>query len=356
MLLADMGAEVILIERPDDKVRAERPPGFLSIVNRNKKSITLNLKSVKGQEIFERLARKSDVFLAALRPDTLLKMGADYETLTKVKPDIIYCAMTGYGQDSPYKDYPAHNNTYMGIAGMVYPLPGGPVNDDLVCNNYTADLIASMFAAFSIVCALRARDKTGRGQFIDVPIVDSALSWMSATLGVFFATGKLRPDYPATNFYRTSDGKYISLSALTTDSLWRNVCDGLGLSEFADLDRVEREERFEELEAAVRNIISQRTRDEWLELLHAADAPCGPVLTLGELKDDQHIKHRQLILELEDDRGAKVEQMAFPVKFSEMEVTIRKLAPSLGEDTEDILHSLGYDSDEINHMRTEEAI
>lgn len=354
MLLADLGANVILIEHPDDKVRAERPPGYVSIVNRNKKSITLNLKSAKGKEVFSRLVRKSDVFLVGFRPGTAQRLGIDYESLKKLNPNIIYCEITGYGQDSPYKNYPAHNNTYMGIVGMVHPLPNSPVTYS--SNVFIADLTASMFAALSIVAALRARDKMGRGQYIEVPIVDCALSWMSPTLGAFFATGQLRPEMPAGNFYRTSDGKYISLSALTTDSLWRNLCHAIGLNKLAELSHVERGERFEELETTVREIISHRTRDEWLELLYAADAPCGPVLTLEELKADSHIKHRRLIVEIEDDKGAKVEQVAYPVRFSETPVTIRKLAPALGEDTEGILQGLGYNRDEIKDLREEGAI
>lgn len=354
MLLADLGADVILVEHPDGKERAERPPGYLSIINRNKKSMTLNLKSPKGKLVFNRLVRKSDVFLEGFRPGTVQRMGIDYRSLKNINPKIIYCSITGYGQDSPYKNYPGHNNTYMGIAGMVHSLPDSPVIYN--SNVETADLISSMFAALSIVAALRARDSTNRGQYIEVPIVDCALSWMSPNFGVFFATGQLRPEPPATNFYQTSDGKYISLSVGATDSLWQNLCHAIGLTKLADLSHVEREEKFEELEATMREIISHRTRDEWLELLHAADAPCGPVLTLGELRTDPHIKHRQLIIEIEDDKGEKVKQVAYPVRLSETPVTIRKPAPALGEDTEAVLQELGYTRNEIKDLRKEGAI
>lgn len=354
MLLADLGAEVLLIERPDGKERAERPPGYLSIINRNKKSMTLNLKSERGREAFNKLVEKSDVFMEGFRPGTVSRMGIDYENLKKINPRIVYCSITGYGQDSPYKDYPGHNNTYMGIAGMVHPLPGTPISYSSHVS--VADLTSSMFAALSIIAALRVVDRTGRGQYLEAPITDCALSWMSPNLGVFFASGQVRPEPPATNFYKTSDGKYLSLSTGATDSLWRNLCNAMGLNHLAHLSHVEREERFEELESTVREIISHRTRDEWLKSLHAADAPCGPVLTLGELKADPHIRRRALIVEKKDGTGASVEQVAYPVRFSETPATIERLAPALGEHTEEILLDLGYSSDEIKELSKEGAL
>ena len=354
MLLADLGADVILIERPDGRERAERPPGYLSIINRNKKSMTLNLKSVKGKEVFTRLVAGSDVFMEGFRPGTVTRMGIDYQSLKTVNPGIVYCSITGYGQDSPYKEYPGHNNTYMGVAGMVHSLPDAPL--EYSSNVSIGDLAGSMFAALSIVAALRVRERNGEGQYIEAPITDCALSWMSPNLGVFFATGGLRPEPPATNFYRTSDGKYMSLSTGATDSLWRNLCRAIGLDELANLSHVEREARFEGLEEAVRRTISRRTRDEWLALLHEADVPCGPALTLGELKTDPHIRHRGLMPEIDDRAGAKVQQVAYPVRFSETPATIRRPAPALGELTEEILSDLGYSEHEIRELISEGAV
>jgi formyl-CoA transferase/CoA:oxalate CoA-transferase len=352
MLLADLGAEVILLEHPSGKERAERPPGFLSILNRNKKSLTLDLKSQKGKEIFCKLVAKSDVFMEGFRPGAVQRMGIDYRAVEKMNPRIIYCSLSGYGQDSPYRNRPAHNNAYMGIAGMITTLAGFSPS----YNRYVpvADLSGAMFAALNIVSALRVRDITGKGQYIDVSITDCSLSWMSGNLGVFFSTGHLRPALPATDFYRTKDDKYISLSVGATDSLWENLCCALGLDELADMSRSEREEKFEELEMTLRELISRRSREEWIELLTSADAPCSPVLALNELESDSHVRHRGLIIEVQS-KGEKVRQVAYPVRFSESRIEIRKPAPALGEDTAQLLQDLGYSQDEIDRLRKEKV-
>lgn len=354
MLLADLGADIILVEHPSGRERAERPPGLTSVLNRNKRSMTLDLKSPKAKEIFNNLAIKSDVFMEGLRPGATKRIGIDYENLRKINPKIIYCSLSGYGQDGPYRDWPAHNSTYMGIAGMISSFTGFPPT----YNRYVpvADLTGSMFAALSIVAALRARDSTDEGQYIDVSILDCTVSWMSGNLGFLFATGHLRPELPASSFYKTKDGRYITLSVGPTDHLWQNLCHVMGLDELANMPRQQREESFEELEQTLQEVISCRTSAEWIKLLVAADAPCGPVLTLDELSSDPHVRHRELIREIEDDKGQKVKQVAHPVRFSETPVEIRKLAPALGENTEEILKDLGYSKEEIDELRSEKAI
>lgn len=354
MLLADLGVDVILIEHPSGKERAERPPGYLSIVNRNKRSLTLDLKLAKGEEIFTKLVTKSDVFIEGLRPGTVNQLGIGYENLKKINSSLVFCSISGYGQKSPYKDRPAHNNTYVGMAGMVQTFP----NDPILYNPHVsiADLAAAMFASLSIIAALRIKDREGKGQFIEVPIVDCAVSWMSQELGTFYNSGQGRPGAPASGFYKTSDEKYLSLSVGASDKLWRNLCKTIGLINLSERNHLERENRFEEIEATLREIICNRTRDEWLKLLVESDVPCGPVLTLRDLINDPHIKSRNLIAEVEGKRDHKEKQVAYPVKFSGGQMTIKKIAPNLGENTEDILQDLGYTKNEIKILREEKVI
>lgn len=226
LLLADLGADVILVEHPGGKERRERPPGFLSVINRNKRSLAVDLNSPKGKEIIYKLAARSDVFMEGFRPGTTKRMGMSYDMLNKLSPKIIYCSLSGYGQEGPYRNLPAHNNSYMGIAGMICTLP----ESKPIYNRYipVADLCGSMFAALDIVAALRQRDLTHRGQYLDVAIMDCTVSWMSSNLSMFYATGGLRPKLPASDFYQTKDGNYIGLSVGPTDSLWRNLCRALG--------------------------------------------------------------------------------------------------------------------------------
>ena len=354
MLLADLGADVILVEHPSGKERSERPPGYLSIVNRNKRSLTLDLKLTRGKEIFLKLIGKSDVFVEGLRPGSVDQLGIGYEDVRKINARLIYCSITGYGQDSPCRSWPAHNNTYMGIAGMVQATAGDPI----VYNPRipVADLAAAMFATISVLAALQIRDREGNGQYIEVPIVDCAVSWMSPDLGTFFNTGHVRAEMPATGFYKTIDGEYLSLSVGPSDRLWGNLAKAVGLNNWSEMPRMERLRKFEELEASLREIISRRTRDEWLKLFVETEVPCGPVHTLGELTTDPHIRHRNLITEFEDNKCKKAKQVAYPVRFSEAPVTIRKLAPALGEDTDDILQGLGYTDSEIKTLRKEGAV
>lgn len=354
MLLADLGADVILIEHPSGKERAERPPGYLSIVNRNKRSLTLDLKLAKGKEIFTKLVTKSDVFIEGLRPGTVNQLGIGYENLKKINSSLVFCSISGYGQKSPYKDRPAHNNTYVGMAGMVQTFP----NDPILYNPHVsiADLAAAMFASLSIIAALRIKDREGRGQFIEVPIVDCAVSWMSQELGTFYNTGQGRPEAPASGFYKTSDGKYLSLSVGASDKLWCNLCKTIGLINLSEMTHLERENKFEEIEATLREIICNRTRDEWLKLLVESDVPCGQVLTLRELITDPHIKSRDLIIEVEGKRDHKEKQVAYPVKFSGGQMTIKKIAPNLGENTEEILEDLGYTKNELKILKEEKVI
>lgn len=348
MLLGDLGAEVILLERPGVGDPARLVPYFLSVLGRNKKSITANLKSEKGREICLKLAQRSDVFLEGFRPGVMRRLGLDYESIRKANPKIIYCSISGYGQQGPYRDLPAHDTTYQGIAGMLstyiergdFPQrPTVPI----------ADLSSAMFAVIGVLAALMARERLGMGQFVDVSMTDGLISWMSVVLGFFFNTGSATHPggrEPAYGVFQTRDNKYLTLSIAHEDHFWRNLCRALGKEELGEMPREERRQRRDELVTMLREMLRAKTRDEWLKLLSEADVPCGPVSTIEEVVVDPQVRHRGMIVEV-----GSVKQVAHPIKFSQTPAQIRMLPPKLGEHTEEILSSLGYSPREIEELR-----
>jgi len=357
MLLGDLGAEVILLERPGTGDPARMIPAFLSILGRNKKSITANLKSEKGREICYKLAARSDVFLEGFRPGVLKRLGADYESIRKINPRIIYCSISGYGQDGPYQDRPGHDLSYQATAGLLANyiesgnFPAGP-------GVAIADLSSAMFATIGILAALRARDRFGVGQYVDVSMTDGLVSWMSAALGIYLNMGSSLQAVarePAYGVFQAKDEKYLTLSIAHEDHFWRNLCHAIGKDELAELPREQRHLRKDELVAMLRGALATKTRDEWVELLTKADVPCGPVYTLEEVVSDPQILHRGMIVEVDGPEG-RVKQVAHPIKFSETPAQIRMLLPKLGEHTEEILTSLGYSPEEIEGLRKEGVI
>lgn len=355
MLLGDLGAEVILLERPGTGDPARMAPHFLSVIGRNKKGITVNLKSEKGREICYKLAERCDVFLEGFRPGVLQRLGVDYQSINKVNPKIVYCSISGYGQGGPYRDLPAHDVTYQGVAGLLsssiesgeFSIPSVPI----------ADLSSAMFATIGILAALLVRDRLGIGQYVDVSMTDGLVSWMSVALGLFFHTGTttLPLREPAYGVFPTKDNNYLTLSIAHEDHFWRNLCHAIGKGELAEMPREERHQRRDELILMLREIMATRTRREWLELLGRADVACGPVSTVEELTCDPQLLHRRMILEVDHPEG-KVKQVGHPIKFSKTPAQIRMLPPKLGEHTEEILTSLGYSPGEIEELRKEGVV
>lgn len=349
MLLGDLGAEVILIERPGRGDPARMLPHFLSVIGRNKKSVTIDLKSEKGREICHRLVERADVFLEGFRPGVMKRLGLDYERIKMIKPDIIYCSISGYGQDGPYLNLPAHDITYQGIAGMLssYIERGDfPERHSVPI----ADLSSAMFAVIGILAAVIARDRQGIGQFVDVSMTDGLVSWMSTALGIFLNTGIGAPmeREPAYGVFQTRDKSYLTLSIAHEDHFWRNLCHALGKGELSEMPREERYQRRGEIISMLREIFKEKTRAQWLKLLSEADVPCGPVYTIEEVVSDPQILHRGMIVEV-----AGIKQVAHPIKFSQTPAQVRMLQPELGEHTEEILSSLGYSAQEMEELRNQ---
>jgi len=358
MLLGDLGANVIILERPGVGNPARSLPNWLVNTNRNKRSLTVNLKSEKGREVCYRLVRNCDVLIECMRPGVAQRLRIDYETIKAINPRIVYCSVSGYGQSGPYRDWPGHDPSYLGIAGVLNFTPRDPEGAPLQPGIPIADLSAGMFSTIAILSALFARDRLGCGQYIDVSMTDGLISWLSPQLGIYFNTG-MSSDLvtePAMGAFTTKDGRYITLSIAHEDYFWRNLCHAIDRPDLAELRHEQRIQRHHELVAILKRVLLTRARDEWVKVLTEANVPCAPVFTLEEIVTNPHFLERGMIVEVRKPNGAMVKQVAYPTKFSDIQPEIRRLPPALGEHTEEILASLGYTQHEIKNLYEEGCV
>ena len=374
MMLADMGADVLKIETPEPTApgdaEAARRAAF-AFVNRNKRSLALNLKSPDGQTIFKTLAAGADVIVEGFRPGVMKRLGGDYETIRALNPRIVYCSLSGFGQDGPYRSYPAHDMNYLSLAGML-GLIGEPDRKPAIPLNVVADYGgASLHGALGIVLALYGREKTGRGQHVDVSYLDTTLNLLAATpnMRFFFSDGMaprrgagfLGGSYPYYAIYETRDGKLLTIGC-TEPWLWENFCKAIGrpdLGRFARKpDQFVRRANAEE-DAARRDveaIIRTRDRDDWYDLLVKADVCVGKVYDVEEMARDPQVNHRQMIVDIEHPVHGKVRQFGIAIKMSETPGAIRRAAPLSGEHTDGVLKDLGMSAAEIERLRRERII
>jgi len=374
MMLADMGADVLKIETPEParpRDPADERRAAFAFVNRNKRSMTLNLKAPEGQAILGKLAAGADVIVEGFRPGVMRRLGADYETVRALNPRVVYCSLSGFGQDGPYRDYPAHDMNYLSLAGVL-GLIGEPGRKPVIPLNLIADYAgASLHGALGIVLALYARERTGRGQHVDVAYLDTTVSLLAATpnMRFFFSDGVaprrgegfLGGSYPYYAIYETRDGKLLTIGC-TEPWLWENFCRAIerpDLARFArQPDQFVRAANAEE-EAARREIeaiIRTRDRDDWYARLVEADVCVGKVYDVEEMVRDPQITHRGMIVEAEHPRFGKVRQFGVAIKLSDTPGTVRRAAPTPGEHTEAVLAGLGLGADEIGALRARGVI
>jgi crotonobetainyl-CoA:carnitine CoA-transferase CaiB-like acyl-CoA transferase len=357
MLLADLGAEVTKIEQPGSGDFARVLPSLFNGINRNKKSMILELKSPKGKEVLYKLVAQADIVLEGFRPGVAEKLGIDYATLTGINPRIIYCSISGYGQDGPYKNLSGHDINYQGVAGLLSLTEDLKASPDL-SGLPLADIAGSMFAAISIVTALVNRTKTGTGQYIDVSMAAGVFSWAGASLftalkGENNSESLYIPHY---GIFQTRDGKFITLGIIHEQHFWENLCTVIDLGEMKGLNLMERMAQREEVWHALQAAFKTKTSEEWLSLLHEVDVPCGPVSTIEESFADPQIRHRQMVFEMQHPVEGIIKQRAFPARFSDMPLK-RDMAPPLyGQHTDEVLTSLGYAKDDIKQLREEKVV
>jgi crotonobetainyl-CoA:carnitine CoA-transferase CaiB-like acyl-CoA transferase len=374
MMLADMGAEVLKVETPptdppkagSDEAAHEARRAAFNFVNRNKRSISINLKDPEGQKMLHKLAADSDVLVEGFRPGVMDRLGGDYGTLSKINPRLIYCSLSGFGQNGPYRDLPAHDINYLSIGGVLN-LIGEPDRHPAIPLNIVADYAgASMHGIIGILLALMARQHTGRGQLVDVSYLDTTISLLAATpqMRDFFSEGKtcgrgegaLGGSYPYYTTYDTADGKLLSVGC-TEPWLWRNFCKAIGRedlgrfalqgSHFAAVaDAASKEAQNE-----VQQIILQKTRDEWFEFFKDKNVCVGPVYDVEETFQDPQVKARQMVVDIEDPHYGKVRQAGIAIKFSETPGSIRCTGPAVGAHTDEVLQALGYSNAEQTRLR-----
>ena len=375
MILGDLGAEVIKIgptptagARQKTREAGKRTVAYQA-ANRNKQSLLLNLKTEEGRNIFHQLARQTDVIVEGFRPGVAKRLGIDYPTVTKINPEIIYCSITGYGQDGPYRDLPGHDINYISIGGVLN-LIGEADRPPVVPLNLIADYGAGgKDAVVGILSALIARGKTGKGQYIDISLTDSVISLLTeSVLSPYFQSG-VEPErgghgldgaYPFYNIYQTKDGKFITIGCLEP-WLWENLCRAIGKEEFIPFnfarERLPTEdEKWKEISSYLKQLFLTKTRDEWFELLIQKDVPIGKVYSLDEVFADPQVLHRKMVIEVEHPTEGKVKQVGVAIKLSDTPGKVRSLPPLLGEHTNEILIGLGYSKQRINQLRREGII
>lgn len=367
MILGDLGADVIKIEQPQIGDYARAAPPFIGdtgaaflMLNRNKRSITLNLKNGEAQEVVYKLARKSEVLVESFRPGVAERLGVGYPTMSKINERLVYCSISGYGQSGPYRDLVGHDLTYTAYSGAIGAtgLKGGP---PVIPAIQIADIQGAMYAAIAIMTALYRREKTGKGEFIDISLMDVAVASMIMPLSFHYAglpteRGRLLLSgaAPFYNVYETADRRFISVAPLEP-KFWVELCKTLGLDKYQD-QQFAMDEEAERIRGDLAALFRQKTRDEWVRILNEREIPCAPVYGVGEVPVDPHVKSRNMVFEMDTEAFGRLNQLATPIRLSQNPLTVRLPPPRLGEQTLQILQELGYSMKDVERLEAEGAI
>ncbi|MHC1729466.1 MAG: CaiB/BaiF CoA transferase family protein [Syntrophobacteraceae bacterium] len=362
MLFADMGADVIKIEDPKlgDYIRWWSPKigknsGFHVVLNRNKRSFTLNLKSPEGKKIFERLVEGADVVLEGFRPGVMKKLGLDFESLERINPRLVYCTINGYGTEGSLAQKSGHDINYLALNGV---LSYSGRNSPTMTGVQIADLGGGgLLAAFAIMAALFARERLGRGQFVDISMADGSLAWNCLRWGKFIADGQvpspaddlLNHGFACYNIYETADGRHMSLGAIEPQ-FWKAFCRAAGRPDWDRPDYFEPGEHQKTLEEGIAQLFRKKTMAQWVENFKDIDCCCEPVLNLQEVMESDAVKARGMVVDLVHESWGAYRQLGIAPKFSLTPGTIRSHAPELGEHTRPILEEIGYSVEQIEEL------
>ena len=368
MILSDLGAEVIKVERPGsgDETRAWGPPFvkglsyyFLSL-NRGKKSMTLDLKTLEAQKIIRELVRDSDILVESFRPGTLAQYNLDYPRLRRVNKALVYCSISGFGQTGPYRDRPGYDLVALAMSGIM-STTGEEGRPSVRVSIPVADIAAGHYASTAILACLSRRLVTGRGEYIDVSLYDSIVSWLSYLATYYFATGKepkrMGSAHPSIVPYQAFNCKDRELIiAVGNNSQWKALCRTLGL------ERLLEEKRFRTNPDRVRNrtklipILSKRLRNRtasyWSRALNQHGVPSAPIYKIADMVRDPQIKHRGLFRSVK----SEIPQLISPIRFTNDRKGPSNPAPKLGQDTRRVLQELGYSKGSIRRLVEQETI
>jgi crotonobetainyl-CoA:carnitine CoA-transferase CaiB-like acyl-CoA transferase len=362
LLLADMGADVLKIEDTgggdyirwmppyyggEEEQRAGVASAYFLALNRNKRSLRLNLKDERGRDVLLRLAEDYDVLVESFRPGVMDRLGVGYDTLRERNPRLIYCPISGYGQDGPLTARSGHDTNYLALNGLL-GLTGRRGGPPIQSAGQIADLGGGgLMAAVGILAALHERERSGEGQLVDISMTDGALSWLAMVAARYFAEQKVphRGEPELTGGiacyvpYETKDGRWVSLGALEP-KFWQNWCKGVGRP---DLIEKQFEHPDSEAGAEIAAVFKERTRDEWTKFAGEHDCCLEPILDLDEALDSELVRARGMVVELDQPGIGLVKQVGAPIKLSRTPADTNGAAPALGADTDDVLREIGID-------------
>ena len=362
----DMGADVIKVERPDGGDETRKGPPFISdgwsaaflAVNRNKRGLALDLRNSEGQQVLKHLVKTADVLVENFRPGTLERLGLGYQELKSIRPELIYCSISGFGQTGPYSPRGVFDLIAQGMSGLmsVTGVPGGP---PVKIGVPITDLTAGMYSAYGILSAYIHRLRTGEGQTVDMSLLEAGIAYTVWESTVYFTTGeipgplgsahRLSAPYQA---LRTSNG-YITIGG-ATQALWENMCNAIGRPELLQdarfTNRGDRKAHENVLADLLEETFSTNTTERWMEILEGVGVPTGPINDLDQVYNDPHVQARQMEIDLDDLELGALRNIGIPVKLSRTPGSIRRRGPALGEHTREVLEEAGFTSADVDRL------
>ena len=362
MLLADFGADVVVVEQPagsgrriEEELGVSERARVFNPVGRNKRSVCLDLKNPKGRDACLRLMSEADIVVEGFRPGVARRLGVDYASVEEQNPRLVYCSVSGYGQQGPYAELVGHDLNYISLGGAL-GMTGWPDQPPAIPVNIIGDFAAGgLYAAFAVLTAVEARHVTGKGQYIDMAMSDGVMSLANLAVSDYFTSGDpprpgryfLNGSLPCYNVYATADDKWLSIGCMEP-WFWSRLCTRLGCEEFAKQQF--NEEKFPEIFAVLRARFVERTRDEWFAELRDDDICVTPVYALDEAVADPHMRAREMLVELDHPEFGTVQQVGIAPKLSATPGSVRTLPPRSGAHTEEILREANFSDADIEEL------